>query len=101
MARLIFTGPALDDLAAIATFIERDSAKYANLFLNRVFERTDILKEHPKIGRVVPETADDTIRELIEGNYRIIYKIRTNKCIEVLTIHHSAKLLSGDFNLEE
>lgn len=98
MARLVFTGPALDDLAAIAAFIGRDSAKYASLFLYKVFERADVLKDHPQIGRIVPETDDETIRELIEGNYRIIYKIRTNKRIEILTVHYSAKLLSGDFD---
>jgi plasmid stabilization system protein ParE len=31
------------------------------------------------------------IRELIEGNYRIVYRILNNELIEILTIHHSAR----------
>jgi len=31
------------------------------------------------------------IRELIEGNYRIIYKIVNEYQIDILTIHHSAR----------
>jgi mRNA-degrading endonuclease RelE of RelBE toxin-antitoxin system len=30
---------------------------------------------------------------LIQGKYRIVYKIISNDKIEIITIHHSAKLL--------
>ena len=34
------------------------------------------------------------IRELIEGNYRIIHKIVSENQIDILTIHHSARDLT-------
>jgi len=40
---------------------------------------------------MVPEKEDVTIRELIEGNYRIFYKVYSNELIVVLRIHHSSK----------
>jgi len=47
----------------------------------------------PKVGRKVPERNDENIRELIEGNYRIIYELRGEERIEVLLIHHSSRTL--------
>jgi len=34
------------------------------------------------------------IRELIEGNYRIIYLIINDERIDILTVHHSARDLT-------
>lgn len=41
----------------------------------------------------VEEKGNAAIRELVEGNYRIIYKIVNEKRIDILTIHHSARAL--------
>jgi len=41
----------------------------------------------------VPEFENKTIRELIRSNYRIVYKLVTEADIDILTVHHSAKLL--------
>lgn len=48
------------------------------------------------IGRVVPEFGTEEIRELIYGRYRIVYKIVDKKDIDIVTIHHSAQILSED-----
>ena len=42
----------------------------------------------------MPEINRENIRELIEGNYRIIYKILEENKIDILTIHHSARDLT-------
>ncbi|MBD3748215.1 MAG: type II toxin-antitoxin system RelE/ParE family toxin [Sphingobacteriales bacterium] len=47
----------------------------------------------PKIGRIVPEKNNPDLRELIEGNYRIIYQISKLDKIEILMIHHSSRPL--------
>ena len=49
----------------------------------------------PKLGRIVPEKNDDTIRELIEGNYRIIYEVKRDDSVEILVVHHSSKPLGN------
>ena len=46
----------------------------------------------PRIGRVVPEINDTAIREIILGNYRIIYRLHT-ELAEILTVYHGARLL--------
>jgi len=46
---------------------------------------------------MVPEIEDESIRELILGSYRIIYKIVSQERIDILTVHHSARMLKIDF----
>ena len=93
MARLNWTELSINDLTNIAEFISKDSFKYATIQIKRIRERARILKTKPFLGRIVPEIQDDSIRELILGNYRIIYKIVSEDRIDILTVHHSAKLL--------
>jgi len=50
-----------------------------------------ILKTLPESGRVVPELGISQIRELIEGNYRIVYRLLSKELVEILTVHHSAR----------
>ena len=66
---------AKDDLKAIAEYISRDSKRQAKLQVVRLKNWTKILKAQVRSGKIVPEISKENIRELIEGNYRIIYKI--------------------------
>lgn len=94
MVRLNWTFQAKDDLKAIAEYISRDSKRYAKLQVIRIKNRTRILKTQVRSGKIVPEINKENIRELIEGNYRIIYKIVKDNRIDILTIHHSARDLT-------
>src|SRR5688572_8198587 len=90
MVEIRWTNQALDDIENIAEYISKDSIKYAKIQTERFFEATEIIISKPKSGRVVPEVKKTNIRELILGNYRIIYKIVNVKRVDILTIHHSA-----------
>jgi len=94
MVRINWTFQAKDDLKAIAEYISRDSKRYAKLQVIRIKNRTRILKTQVRSGKIVPEINKENIRELIEGNYRIIYKIVKDNRIDILTIHHSARDLT-------
>jgi toxin ParE1/3/4 len=37
------------------------------------------------MGRWVPELPESKLRELIEGNYRIVYRVR-GKTVQILTV---------------
>ena len=75
MAKVIWTNKYIKDLWSINDYISIDSKIYATRFINRLITRVDQLIEFPESGRVVPEKEDPAIRELIEGNYRIFYKL--------------------------
>ncbi len=75
MVRLNWTFQARDDLKAIAEYISKDSKSYAKHQVLKLKNRTRILKTQLRSGKIVPEINKENIRELNEGNYRIIYKI--------------------------
>ncbi|MEP1094576.1 MAG: type II toxin-antitoxin system RelE/ParE family toxin [Cyclobacteriaceae bacterium] len=93
MAKINWTVQAKNDLIAIGEFIAQDSAKFSKIQIFRIRDRVKQLKDFPQLGRIVPEFDKETIRELILGNYRIIYKLLESGEIDILTIHHSARVI--------
>ena len=91
MVQLNWTFQAKDDLKSIAEYISRDSRLYAKLQVVRIRNRTRILKSQIRLGKIVSEIDRKNIRELIEGRYRIIYKIVSKNRIDILTVHHSSR----------
>ncbi len=65
------------------------------IWIETVFSKVEQLKASPEIGRIVPEINNNQFRELIYGNYRIIYRIET-KQISILTIRHGKQILPID-----
>jgi len=94
MVKIIWTQRSLTDLKSIAEYISKDSLKYASLTIERIINSTKYIEDNPRIGRMVPETKRiDKIREIILGNYRIIYKISSIQTVHILTVHHSSRRL--------
>jgi toxin ParE1/3/4 len=91
MVQIKWTFQAKDYLKSIADYIRLDSIKYAQLQISRIRSRTQILKTQPNAGRLVPEFENPKIRELIEGSYRVVYKVVSKEQIDILTIHHTAR----------
>jgi len=92
----IFWSPlAIDSASEIAEYIAQDKPSAAEKWINTVFSKVEQLKSTPEIGRFVPEIRNDQFRELIYGNYRIIYRIE-KKQISILTIGHGNQLLPID-----
>ena len=91
--KIIWSPLAIDKAGDIASFIAKDKPLAAEKWINTVFVKVEQLEYFPEIGRIVPEINDQKIRELIYGNYRIIYRIYHDQ-IFVLTIRHGKQLLS-------
>ena len=52
------------------------------------------LEDFPYIGRVVPEFSDEHIRELLHGEYRIVYRIDENVSrVVVISLYHPRRLM--------
>jgi addiction module RelE/StbE family toxin len=92
MVKVVWTDLALEDLKSIHEYISKDSKFYADRFVTKLINRVDQLENHPQSGRIVPEFGKEDIRELIEGNYRIIFRIKVDH-VGVVRVHHSARLL--------
>ena len=90
MAEVIWAPSALNDIDSIAEYIARDSSHRASLFIRRLFESSDRLKEYPLSGRIIPEINDPSCREIIYGSYRIMYRIENND-IWITGVVHGAQ----------
>jgi len=95
MGKIIWAPSALEDIEAIAKYIERDSIDRAALFVDRVIEMTDQLEDFPQSGRVIPEINDENCRELIYGMYRIMYRIAKREIWITGVIHGARNRRSG------
>lgn len=92
MAEVIWTKLAQFDLQDIYEYICKDSELYAIRLVDKIVERVEILKDYPETGKVVPELNDNSVRELIEGMYRIIDKKKGIEIV-ILRVYHGARLL--------
>ncbi len=75
MVKIKWANLALEDLKTIYEYVAQDSPKYVDRLMDKIISRVDVLKTNPQIGRKVPEFGDTLIRELIEGNYRLTYRL--------------------------
>ena len=85
-----WTAAAREQLRDIHAFIARSSPQYAITVVDRLTRRSKQIASFPMSGRVVPDVNDVNIREIIEGQYRIIYHILENE-IDVIAVVHSSQ----------
>ena len=88
---------AQDDLNEIIEYYSSYSQNYVETTISEFEENVMSLQQNLKSGRIVPELERQGIiqyRELIQGYYRIVYKISKDKVI-ILTV------IDGRRNFEE
>lgn len=90
--KIIWSPLALARVSEIAAYISQDSPSAAERWADAVFSRAKQLLTLPESGRIVPEVDDPSIRELIYGNYRILYRVEARR-IAILTVRHGKQLL--------
>jgi plasmid stabilization system protein ParE len=83
--KVIWSEQALTRLVDIQDFVIRANPTAAERLVHRIVERGDGLSRFPQMGRVVPELPGTGIREIIEGHYRIVYRVQA-KVVQVLTV---------------
>lgn len=93
MVEIRWTEQSLEDIDNIAEFIANDSLKYAEIQVQNFFDSVIHLEQQPLSGRIVPETENDKIREIIVGLYRVIYYVKSTSQIDILAVHHSKRIL--------
>jgi toxin ParE1/3/4 len=93
--RIIWSPLAVERAAEIAEYISRDNPTAAEKWIDTVFSKVEQLKSFPESGRIVPEINSKDFRELIYGNYRIIYRLEKIQ-VSILTIRHGKQILPLD-----
>jgi len=97
--KIIWTELAIEQLEEYADYIALDKPSAALSWAKKIQKSVRKLKDFSESGRKVPEINRRNIREIIDGNYRIIYRIE-EKRISILTIRNSRQLLSDNDDFE-
>jgi toxin ParE1/3/4 len=90
--QIVWTQEAIDRLIEIEEYISKKGPERAINFVNYLVEQGESIKAHPKIGRVVAEIGNKSIREIIVRKYRIIYRV-AEKRVEILSVFEGHRLL--------
>ena len=93
--KIIWSPLAIDRVTEIAEYISLDNAAASQHWVGTIFEKVSLLTTSAKMGRVVPEVGREAIREILHGNYRIVYRLETSR-ISILTIRHGKQILPVD-----
>jgi toxin ParE1/3/4 len=93
MVQIRWLKEAKEDLKSIYEYISKDSSHYAAFQVEKIKNKVGILKLHPLAGKRIVEIDNPDFREIIEGEYRIIYKVINENLIHVLLVHHGARSL--------
>lgn len=87
--KIIWSPQATRDLNLIVDRIAQDKKIVAFRWATTIRKKVDRLRVFPKSGRVVPEVGREEIREILIGDYRIIYKVE--RSVSILAVFHGAK----------
>jgi len=90
--KIQWTELAVEKLEEYGDYLALDEPTAALKWIDSIQNTVNELKKFPQVGREVPELKRSDIRELIEGNYRIIYRVEKTY-VSILTIRHSKQLL--------
>ncbi len=82
-----WTDGAERDLNEAAAYILGGSEAYAAAFVREILAATRLLEDMTELGRVVPEFSRIDIRELIVGNYRVIYHVTRGRVTILALVH--------------
>ncbi len=96
MVSLNWSNRIFDDIDATATYLATYSKRFATAFVDSVFNKAELLKSFPEMGRIVPEINRPDIRELIYKQYRIVYQVLNEQQILMLAVHHSARPMTEE-----
>ena len=85
---------ALSDLNSISEYIASTTPEAADIVSDTLMLASETLSLFPYSGRKIPEANQDNLRELIVGNYRLMYLVSGEE-VEVLAVIHGARLFGS------
>lgn len=87
-----FTDAASEQLDGIYAWIAANSPHYAKRVVDRITQKAMNIGILPKAAGIVPEYSRPDIREVLQYQYRIIYRLLDDR-VDILAIVHGAKPL--------
>lgn len=88
--RVVWAPRAIARAAEIAEYIAGERPSAARTWVDQLFIKVATLGHQPRRGRKVPELNRDEIREILHGEYRVVYRLDTRRVV-VLTVRHGRR----------
>jgi plasmid stabilization system protein ParE len=87
-----WTESATAHVTAIRDYLLSVSSPYAQAVVDRIVRKTQMLEHQAYLGAEVPEYKDESLRELFEHPYRILYRVHDDRVQVVAVIHSSRRM---------
>jgi len=91
---------ALQDIKGIVSYVRMQSLQNAEKLYEELKEKIASLQQFAERGSPVKEVPGLELREIKLYHFRIIYRCTEDK-VQVLTVHHSARLLGNNPHLTD
>jgi toxin ParE1/3/4 len=95
--KLVWSPLALERVTEIALYFAEERPGVADPgvaepWVEEIFAAVERLESFPLSGRMVPEANRQDLREVIHGDFRIIYRVEEHQ-LSVLTVRHARQQL--------
>ncbi len=90
MAKLRWTREAEQWLKDIHDYIALENPTAAQKVVSGIYNKAQLLREHPELGQKYRTEPEGDIRILTYGHYRIAYLSRPENSIDILGVFHGA-----------
>ena len=90
MAEIRWTEESVQWFRDIHDYIAADNPKAAVNVITSIYEKAQLLRDHPEIGHKYQTVSGREVRILLYGHYRITYLIKDMGDIDILGIFHGA-----------
>jgi len=97
---ILFAESAIADLEALKSwYAERGVPEVGERFVEAIVTSIEALRDHPEMGRIVPEFDQRYLRELMHPPFRIVYR-REPRQVRIVRVWRSERLLALPRNEE-
>ena len=90
MAEIKWTIESEAWLRDIYDYIAQDNPSAAAKVVEGIYEKAQLIEEHPEIGYKYRSESEGEIRILLYGHYRIAYLLAEDESIDILGVFHGA-----------
>ena len=92
MVKIQWSLSAIEDIEKHLEYIEQDNVQAAQDWAIQIFENEDLIAENPYIGRIIQVENLEYKREMILGNFRLMYEILNESKVVILKVMRSKQL---------
>ena len=89
---VIWTDEAKEDLRDVLHYLSRYPSAYVDDWSDQLSRKLNLLASFPEMGRMYPNRNLTYLREILIGNYRLLY-IYLNEQITIIRVKHQASEL--------